>query len=107
VIPIAAAILANALNQRAAVKKNYLGGISDYWRPFLQELAANPDEWLSWQDLCEAIELEPNRASGMLGAAERRCKLLPPYEKAYEDNTYWFRMPKDVADVVTELAAKQ
>lgn len=61
----------------ATVKKNYLGGVSDYWRPFLDELAAHPDEWVSWGDLCEAVDLEPTRASGMLGAAERRCKLLP------------------------------
>lgn len=90
----------------ATVKKNYLGGVSDYWRPFLDVLAAHPDEWVSWGDLCEAIDLEPTRASGMLGAAERRCKLLPPYAKAYEDGQYWFRMPESVAAVVTELAAK-
>ncbi len=90
----------------ATVKKNYLGGTSDYWRPFLQELANHPDEWVSWEDLCTAIDLEPSRASGMLGAAERRCKLLPPYEKAYEDYTYWFRMPSSVANIVTELATK-
>lgn len=90
----------------ATVKKSYLGGVSDYWRPFLQELAKRPGEWVSWEDLYTAINLEPNQAAGMLGAAERRCKLLPPYEKAYEDYTYWFRMPTSVAEIVTELAAK-
>lgn len=90
----------------ATVKKSYLGGVSEYWRPFLNELAAHPGEWVSWGDLCEAIDLEPTRASGMLGAAERRCKLLPPYEKAYEDGQYWFHMPQSVADVVTELTAR-
>lgn len=90
----------------ATVKKHYVGGVSDYWRPFCDALAARPDEWVSWEDLCEAIDLEPSRASGMLGAAERRCKLMPPYEKAYEDYTYWFRMPTAVADVVKGLATK-
>ncbi|MGI8701207.1 MAG: hypothetical protein ACR2JU_08380 [Nocardioidaceae bacterium] len=52
------------------------------------------------------IDLEPTRASGMLGAAERRYKLLPPYAKAYEDGQYRFRMPESVTDVVTEVAAK-
>ncbi len=42
----------------------------------------------------------------MLGAAERRCKQLPPYEKAWEENQYWFRMPNEVAAVVKELAGK-
>ena len=91
----------------ATVRKNYLGGVSSYWRPFLEELATQPDEWVAWTQLCEAIDLEPNRASGMLGAAERRCKLLPPYEKAYEDGEHWFRMPKSVAEVITDLAGEQ
>jgi hypothetical protein len=86
------------------VRRNYLGGVSDYWRPFLEELAAHPDEWLSWQQLCGAIDLPPRKASGMLGAAERRCKQLPPYEKAIEDGEYWFRMPASVADVIRSLA---
>lgn len=88
----------------ATVRKNYLGGVSDYWRPFLEQLATHPDQWLAWQELCEAIDMTPRQASGMLGAAERRCKQLPPYEKAYEDGEHWFRMPKDVAEVVQELA---
>ena len=88
----------------STVRKNYLGGVSAYWRPFLDELAAHPDEWVAWGKLCEAIDLEPARAAGMLGAAERRCKLLPPYEKAWDEGQHWFRMPKSVADVVKDLA---
>lgn len=91
----------------ATVRKNYLGGVSNYWRPFLEELATQPDKWVAWTDLCEAIDLEPKRASGMLGAAERRCKLLPPYEKVDEDGEHWFRMPGSVAEVITDLAGKQ
>lgn len=88
------------------VRKNYLGGVSDYWRPFLEKLAAHPDEWLSWDHLCEAIGMSNRQAAGMLGAAERRCKRLPPYQKAYEDGEHWFLMPSDVAHVVKELASK-
>jgi hypothetical protein len=42
----------------------------------------------------------------MLGAAERRCKQLPPYEKAFEDGEYWFRMPTKVAEAIRQLATK-
>lgn len=90
---------------RDTVRRNYLGGQSDYWRPFLEELSEHPDEWVAWADLCKAIQMTPQQASGMLGAAERRCKLKPPYEKAWEDDVYWFRMPGDVAEQVRELAA--
>ncbi len=78
----------------------------DYWRPFLEELADNAGEWVEWTVLCNAVGLTPRQASGMLGAAERRCKQLPPYEKAWEENQYWFRMPNEVAAVVKELAGK-
>ncbi len=91
----------------ATVRKNYLGGYSDVWRPFLQELAKNPGEWVEWTQLCEAIDRTPRQASGMLGAAERRCKQLPPYEKAYEDGQHWFRMPVEVANVIKELAGQE
>ncbi len=91
----------------ATVRKHYLGGNSDVWRPFLHELADHAGEWVEWTDLCEAIGRTPRQASGMLGAAERRCKQLPPYEKAWDDGQYWFRMPVEVADVVKELASKQ
>lgn len=102
----------NAPRQRAAagfgtatVRKNYLGGRSDVWRPFLEELAEHAGEWVEWTELCAAVDRSPRQASGMLGAAERRCKQLPPYEKAYEDGQYWFRMPTEVAAVITELAS--
>ena len=92
---------------KATVRKNYLGGVSDYWRPFLERLAQEPDEWVSWTDLCEAVGLTPRQASGMLGAAERRCNLYPPYEKTgYTEGDHWFRMPKDVAEIIKELAAE-
>lgn len=90
----------------ATVRKNYLGGYSDYWRPFLVELADHAGEWVEWTDLCDAVGLTPRQAAGMIGAAERRCKKLPPYEKAYEDGQHWFRMPTEVAEVVKELGGK-
>jgi hypothetical protein len=88
----------------ATVRKNYLGGKSDYWRPFLEVLADHPDEWVEWSELCKAIGLSNQQTAGMLGAAERRCKLKPPYWKAYEEGTYWFQMPTAVADIVRDLA---
>lgn len=91
---------------RDTVRKNYLGGVSDHWRPFLQVLASNPGEWWAWSDLCQEIGMTPREASGMLGAAERRCKQKPPYEKVQEGGEHWFLMPQEVADVVLELAAK-
>ncbi len=89
--------------EAATVRKNYLGGHSDVWRPFLHELANNAGEWVEWTVLCNAIDRSPRQASGMLGAAERRCKQQPPYEKAYEDGEHWFRMPVEVAGLVREL----
>lgn len=91
----------------ATVRKNYLGGYSDVWRPFLQELAKNAGEWVEWTVLCVAIDRTPRQASGMLGAAERRCKQLPPYEKAYDDGQHWFRMPVEVANVIKEFASQE
>jgi hypothetical protein len=91
---------------KATVRKNYLGGTSDHWRPFLQALAKHPDEWVSWHDLCEAIKLSPKAASGMLGAAERRCKGYPPYYKSgFTEGDHWFLMSPEVAEMVNELAA--
>jgi hypothetical protein len=91
---------------REAVRKAYWGGTSDYWRPFLEELAANPDEWLAWHDLCAAIGLAPKQASGMLGAAERRLKGRPPFERSYEGGQYYFRMPSTVAEVINEITSE-
>lgn len=82
-------------------------GQSDYWRPFLEALAAKPDEWVSWHELCAEIGLDPKKASGMLGAAERRCKGLPPYYKSgYTEGDHWFSMPPEVADMIKEFAAE-
>ncbi|MEU8015953.1 hypothetical protein AB0B74_08300 [Micromonospora parva] len=92
---------------KATVRKNYLGGVSDYWRPFLDHLAQEPGEWVSWTELCDAIGLTPRQASGMLGAAERRCNGYPPYEKSgYTEGDHWFRMPKDVAEIIKELSGE-
>ncbi|MEV0392154.1 hypothetical protein [Polymorphospora rubra] len=89
------------------VRKNYLGGVSEYWRPFLERLAQEPDEWVSWTVLCEAIDLPRRQASGMLGAAERRCNGYPPYEKGgYSEGDHWFRMPGNVAEIVKRLATE-
>jgi len=87
-----------------AVRRNYQGGESEYWRPFLKLLAQQPEQWVPWESLYGALGLTDRQCAGMLGAAERRCKGYPPYIKAY-DGGYFFWMPKDVADAVIELAA--
>ena len=90
---------------KATVKRNYFGGVSEYWRPFLEALAAQPDEWVAWKELCEEIELDPKKASGMLGAAERRCKGYPPYYKSgYTEGDHWFLMTAEVAAMIKEFA---
>ena len=33
---------------QASVRESYLGGKSVVWRPFLEYLAARPDEWVPW-----------------------------------------------------------
>src|SRR5215211_3364155 len=38
---------------RDSVRRNYLGGQSNYWRPFLEALADQPDEWVGWHRLCD------------------------------------------------------
>lgn len=91
---------------REAVKKAYRGGVSDYWRPFLEALAEHPDEWVDWHMLCTAIDLTPRQASGMLGAAERRCKRLP-YEKMWEGGERYFLMSAAAANVIRELAGDE
>jgi hypothetical protein len=42
----------------------------------------------------------------MLGAAERRCKQRPPYEKRWEGGVRYFFMPSRVAEVIEELASE-
>jgi hypothetical protein len=91
---------------RDTVRKHYFGGQSDHWRPFLDALAEHAGDWVGWHDLCSTIGLTPRKASGMLGAAERRCKGKPPYEKAVDGDDRWFRMPIQVAGYVKEAAAE-
>ncbi len=91
---------------RSAVRSAYAGGVSEHWRPFLEILADKPDTWVAWTALYEELGLTNRQAAGMLGAAERRCKGHPPYEKAWEDDEHWFRMPADTAEIVKELAAQ-
>jgi len=90
-----------------SVRRAYFGGASDYWRPFLDYLADRPGEWVAWTDLCQAIGLTPRQASGMLGAAERRCQGHLPYEKGgYREGDHRFRMAGPVATLVKGFAAK-
>ncbi len=86
------------------VRRSYAGGDSEYWRPFLKLLAHTPEEWVHWPKIYNALGLKNTEAAGMLGAAERRCKGLPPYVKTKEDGQYYFWMPKDVSDLIIELA---
>lgn len=92
---------------RNAVQNAYSGGVSEHWRPFLEMLADRPGEWVAWSKLYEGIGLTNRQAAGMLGAAERRCKGHPPYEKAWEDDEHWFRMPAETAEIVKELASQE
>lgn len=88
-----------------AVRCAYLGGQSEAWRPFLQILAHHSDQWVSWRFLCHAVDRTPSQAAGMLGAAERRCKQYPPYEKSgWTEGDRWFRMPEHAAAVIRALA---
>lgn len=59
---------------------------------------------MSWKDLCDEIGLSPKEASGMLGAAERRCKQKPPYYKDSSSDDRLFLMPAEVAKIVREVA---
>ena len=88
-----------------AVRRNYAGGDSEYWRPFLKLLAHEPESWVHWPTLYSALGLKNTEAAGMLGAAERRCKGFPPYVKSKEDGEYYFWMPKDVSELINGLAA--
>jgi hypothetical protein len=89
---------------REAVRGAYLGGSSDTWRPWLEHLAANADRWLPQADIANAIGMDPTSVPGMLGAAERRCKQRPPYEKRWVQGRREFLMPTSVARVILELA---
>lgn len=90
--------------ERDAVCHAYLGGSSTTWRPFLRVLAAHAGQWVSWRELCRAIDRTPAQAAGMLGAAERRCRQYPPYEKSgWIAGERWFRMSPRAAAVVRSL----
>lgn len=92
---------------RAAVRKAYQGGTSDYWRPFLEYLASRPDEWVTSEEAAEAVGLDISQLPGMLGAAERRCRQRPPYEKQWDASGHReFLMPERVAVTVQEVAAE-
>jgi hypothetical protein len=86
------------------VRRSYFGGISEHWRPMLNYLADRPDEWVSWEDLLDHIDLTARQASGVVGAAERRCGRRPPYEKDWQGGNRWFRMPGHVAAIIRRLA---
>lgn len=88
------------------VREAYFGGVSRAWRPFLEFLADHPDEWVAWPELCQHIHRTPREASGMLGAAERRCKRSRPYEKRWDGPVRYFRMPGDVAKIIREAAGE-
>jgi hypothetical protein len=92
---------------RAAVQRAYYGGESEYWQPFLNEMAKHPDEDVLWDDLCAAIGLTGRQAAGMIGAAERRLKGNPPYDKYKSGGQHWFNMPGAVAEIVEEYAANR
>ena len=89
---------------REAVRKAYLGGSSEYWRPWLEHLADSPDEWLSGPEIAQAIGMDSAAVPGMLGAAERRCRQRPPYEKRWVDGHREFLMPASAAEIIRELA---
>jgi hypothetical protein len=95
----------------AAVKAAYQGGVSEYWRPFLELLAseslASRDGWVAWPKLYNQLGLSGHQAAGMLGAAERRLlRQELPYEKTFENGKYKFRMSQRVAELVLETAGR-
>ncbi len=89
-----------------AVRRNYAGGESEYWRPFLKLLAHEPEQWVHWPKLYNALGLKNTEAAGMLGAAERRCGGFPPYVKTKEDGQYFFWVPQDVSELIIRLATE-
>lgn len=92
---------------RYAVRKAYVGGVSQVWRPMLEYLADRPDEWVAWPEICEAVNRTPKQMSGALGAAERRVNNKPPYEKRRNSGVREFRMPASAASLIREVAAEQ
>ena len=60
----------------------------------------------SWEDLCDAIHLPRTRASDMLGAAERRCKGYPPYEKYEGQRRLLVPDAAEVAAYIREAAGE-
>lgn len=86
----------------SAIRMAYLGGKSAHWRPFIDVLVDNSDQWVEWLQLCDKIGLRPPQAAGMLGAAERRCGTSLPYEKRQVGGIIYFRMSTEVASVIRE-----
>jgi hypothetical protein len=88
------------------VRWTYLGGKSNAWRPMLRHLADHPGEWIDWPDLCDAVDRTARQLAGALGAAERRCKGNPPYDKREVDGGYQFRMDPAVAEIIRDTATE-
>jgi hypothetical protein len=89
---------------RATVRKSYLGGVSQVWRPMLEHLAEHAGEWVLWPDVCDAVNRTPRQMAGALGAAERRVNNKPPYEKRWNNGVREFRMNETVAEFIREVA---
>jgi hypothetical protein len=98
---------ARAPVDRETVQEAYLGGTSEKWRPFLVYLADRAGQWVKWQELLDAVNLTSAQGAGMIGAAERRCRMRPPYVKRSRSGLQEFKMPAEVAELIHEVAAEQ
>lgn len=89
---------------RTTVRRSYFGGQSNVWRPMLDYLAAHPGEWVTWPEVCDAVDRTARQMAGALGAAERRVNGKPPYEKRWNNGVREFRMDETTAGYIREIA---
>ncbi|SEB45617.1 hypothetical protein SAMN04489727_1897 [Amycolatopsis tolypomycina] len=91
-----------------AVVRAYEESTSEHWRAFLKVMAHESltaaDGWVGWEKLCDGAGITRKVGSGVLGAAEKRLKGAVPFEKEKYSDSYRFRMPKQVAELIIKLA---
>ncbi|WP_410662062.1 hypothetical protein [Amycolatopsis sp. lyj-84] len=91
----------------ALAAKAYRTGKSPHRRALLKLLAhagmASPPRWVSWQEICDGLNINGSTASGVLGALTRDLKGHLPFERENVNGIASLRMHPKMANEILKL----